>query len=87
MTTLLGDGFLGLTFPEGHMVGKIGVLETKERFVYYLVSETIQNKLFLTLTLEKKKKGFTLSNCSILSNSIQLSAALLKSCKFRLLTH
>lgn len=28
----------GLTFPEGHMVGKIGVLETKERFVYYLIT-------------------------------------------------
>ena len=31
--------WLGLYFPEGQEVGKIGVLKTKERFVYYLVRE------------------------------------------------
>ena len=31
---------VGLVFPEGHEVGKIGVLETRERYVYYLVRET-----------------------------------------------
>ncbi|XP_028409235.1 ADP-ribose glycohydrolase OARD1-like [Dendronephthya gigantea] len=28
----------GLDFPEGREVGKIGVLQTKERFVYYLIT-------------------------------------------------
>ena len=30
--------WLGLSLPEGQEVGKIGILKTRERFVYYLVS-------------------------------------------------